>query len=87
MGEILMTWWKQALIRTARTYLQTLVGLLVAATTGAAGAVGVNLPVGDFYHLLVVSASISIAPAVISLLQNSVEILSKLDQTQPQIRA
>lgn len=84
---VALQWWKQALIRGSRVYLQSLVGFLVAAGTGAASAVGVNLPVGDFGQLLLSSASLAIAPAVISLLQNSVEILTRLDTTTPEMRA
>lgn len=76
---VTMTWWKQAAIRTARTYLQGLVGFLVAAGSGAAGALGIQLPVHDFADLLLTSASLAVAPAVIALLQNAVEILGKLD--------
>jgi len=84
---IVLTWWQQALIRGTRVYLQSLVGFLLAAGTGAAAAVGVNLPVGDFGKLLLSAASMAVAPAVISLLQNSIEILSKLDSSNPQVRA
>jgi hypothetical protein len=82
---VVMSWWKQAAIRTVRTYLQGLVGFLVAGGTGVAGAVGINMPVHDFGALLWTSASLAVAPAVIALLQNAVEILSKLDS--PQTRA
>ena len=83
----IMTWWQQALIRGGRVYLQSLVGFLLAAGTGAAAAVGVNLPVGDFGKLLLSAGSMAVAPAVISLLQNSIEILTKLDSSNPQVRA
>ena len=84
---IILKWWQQALIRGSRVYLQSLVGFLLAAGTGAAAAVGVNLPVGDFGKLLLSAGSMAVAPAVISLLQNSIEILSKLDSSNPQVRA
>src|ERR1051325_179376 len=84
---VVLTWWQQALIRGARVYLQNLVGIILAAGTGAAAAVGVNLPVNDFARLLLSAASIAIAPAVVSILQNSIEILSKLDSTNPTVRA
>ncbi|MGH6689531.1 MAG: hypothetical protein ACREF4_02475 [Gammaproteobacteria bacterium] len=76
---IVIPWWKQTAIRTVRTYLQALVGFLVAGGTGAAEAVGVPLPAGDFLSLLLASAGLSLAPAVIALLQNSVEILARLE--------
>src|SRR6476659_8472902 len=78
-----LTWWQQALIRCSRVYLQSLVGFIIAAGTGAAAAVGVNLPVGDFGKLLLSAGSMAVAPAVISLIQNSIEILSKLDSSNP----
>jgi len=84
---ITLKWWQQALIRCCRVYLQSLVGFILAAGTGAAAAVGVDLPVGDFGKLLLSAGSMAVAPAVISLIQNSIEILSKLDSTSPQVRA
>lgn len=84
---VAMPMWKLALVRGIRTYLQSLVGFILAGGTGAAQAVGVNLPVGDFWKLLIACGSLAVAPAVISLLQNAVEILSKLDSTNPGVRA
>ena len=84
---LLLTWWQQALIRGSRVYLQSLVGFLLAAGTGAAAAVGGNLPVGDFGKLLLSAGSMAVAPAVISLIQNSIEMLTKLDSSSPQLRA
>lgn len=75
-----MIWWQQALVRTVRTYLQGLVGFLMAGGTGAADAVGVPLPAHDFLALLGVSAGLAVAPAIIALLQNAVELLSKLER-------
>lgn len=84
---LVLTWWQQALIRGSRVYLQSLLGFLLAAGTGAAAAVGVNLPVGDFGKLLLSAGSMAVAPAVISLIQNSIEMLTKLDSSNPQLRA
>src|SRR4029079_14548158 len=84
---IVLTWWQQALIRGSRVYLQSLVGFLLAAGTGAAAAVGVNLPVGDFGKLLLSAGRRAVAAAVISLIQNSIEMLTKLDSSSPQLRA
>lgn len=83
----------QILIRTLRTYLQSLVGFLVAGGTGAIGAVtdavGVelNIPARDFVDLVVIAASLSVAPAAIALLQNAVELLTDLEQAKPEWRA
>ena len=84
---IILKWWEQALIRGSRVYLQSLVGFLLAAGTGAAAAVGVNLAVGDFAKLLLTAGSMAVAPAAISLIQNSIEMLTKLDSSNPQLRA
>ena len=71
------------LIRAARVYLQTLLGLLTAGATGMASNV---LPVGDFAHLLQICASLSVASAVICAIQNFVELLARLDEKAPQYR-
>lgn len=82
-----MTWYSQVGVRVLRTYLQSLLGFILAIGTGAADAVGVNLPVSDFVSVLVQSASLAVAPAVIAALQNAVEILGKMDTGAPQLRA
>lgn len=66
------------LVRAARTFLQVLVGLLTAGATGMGSGV---LPVGDFATLLKVSASLAVAPAVVSIIQNVIELLAKMDQS------
>jgi len=75
--------WAQVAIRVLRTYLQGLVGFLVA------GGVGLTAPleIPGFYAMFLNAASLALAPAVISLLQNALEILTKLDSSNPQIRA
>ncbi len=83
---VTMPAWERVAVRTGRVYLQSLVGFLIAGGTGAAAAVGVNLPVGDFGKLMLASASLAVAPAVISLIQNTIELLGKLDTSNPQLR-
>lgn len=78
---VTQSWWAQALIRFGRTYLQGLVGFLVAG--GAASVAGVNIGVGDFWN----AAGLAFAPAVISLIHNAIELLTKLDVTNPELRA
>ena len=78
--------WMIMLVRTARVYLQTLVGILLAGGTGVAGAVGVNLPMHDFVSLFWSAAGLSLAPAAITLIQNAIELLAKLDVTAPTLR-
>lgn len=84
---ITMTWYSQVGIRVLRTYLQSLLGFILAIGTGAAGGVGLNIPAQDFLQLLISSGSLAVAPAAIALLQNMVEILGKFDVTNPQLRA
>lgn len=77
------------LVRFARTYLQGLIGFLllgIAAAPVAAG-LGVVLPPGDFFAAVKAAAGLALAPAVISLLQNLVELLGKLDEKFPRLRA
>lgn len=74
---------KLVLVRVVRTYLQSLLGLLTAGMAG--GAAGM-IPFTDFQDLLVKSASLAIAPAVVSAIQNILEILTKLDETKPELR-
>jgi hypothetical protein len=75
------------LTRAARVYIQSLVGFLTAVLTGAAGAAGVQIPAGDFAHQLLTCASLAVAPTVMSVLMNVAELLAKLDETNPQLRA
>ena len=79
--------WAQIGVRCLRTFVQSLLGFIVAVGSGAAGGVGINIPAQDFITLIISSASLSVAPAVICLLQNAVEMLSRLDVTNPAIRA
>lgn len=84
---------RQIAIRTIRTYLQSFVGFLLAGGTGAVeavtDAVGVEvaIPARDFLELCVIAASLSVAPAVIAMLQNAGELLAELERTKPELRA
>ena len=86
LQAVTRTWYAQVGVRVLRTYLQSLVGSLLAVGSGAAEAVGIHIPIKDFGDLLMTSAGLAVAPAVMSLLQNAIEILTKLDQTNPQAR-
>jgi hypothetical protein len=79
---VTMSWWQQVAIRGARTYIQSLVGFILAGQTGA-----LNLPAKDFASLLWTAAGLALAPTVVSLLQNATEILARLDVNKPQVRA
>ena len=80
-----MPTWQMVLVRTVRTYIQTLTGMLSLTTTGLAGKLGIEA--GEFGHQLMLAASLAVAPAVMSLLMNLGEILSDLDVTKPRLRA
>jgi hypothetical protein len=84
---VLMTPIKIVVVRAFRVYLQTRVGLLTALGSGVAATVGVTLTAGDFWHLLAACSSISIAPAIISAITNTVELLAKWDASHPELRA
>ena len=70
------------LVRTARAYLQTLLGLLAAGV-----ATDTLLPAHDFQTLFMTCASLSVGAAVVSAIQNAVELLARLDQSLPTLRA
>lgn len=74
------------LVRAAKTYVNTIGGLLMAAyaTTGTEAQF---VPPGDFFHTLQHVAGIAVAPAVISLITNAGLLLSKLDQKFPSLQA
>jgi hypothetical protein len=83
---VAMPAWQIVGVRTLRVYLQSFVGFLTAMGTGFAEAVmGVQL--GPFAQQFVIAASMAVAPATISLLQNTIELLTKLDATNPTLRA
>ena len=74
-------------VRALRVYLQTLIGLLGAFGIGVASEVGVTMTAGNFWHTLVACGSLALAPAIMSILQNTLELLAKVDATLPQVRA
>jgi hypothetical protein len=84
---VLMTPLRIIATRALRVYLQTLIGLLSAFGLGVAADVGVTMAPGTFWTTLVACMGLSIAPAVMSILQNTLELLAKADATMPQLRA
>jgi hypothetical protein len=72
------------LVRAAKTYLQTLLGLLSAAGLGMASS---TLPAGDFIHTMKVCAGLSIASGVMSLLTNITLLLTALGDRFPTLRS
>ena len=71
------------LIRTARVYLQSVLGFVTAGMTGVASGV---LPV-EFAALFVLACKMAAATAAVTALQNFLELLGKLDQKYPELRA
>jgi hypothetical protein len=84
---VLMTPVMIVLVRALRVYVQTLTGLLGVLGSGVAATVGVSMTAGGFFHILLASASIAVAPAVMSILLNTGELLTKWDASHPMLRA
>lgn len=84
-----MTPLAQVAVRGLRTYVQGIVGFLGMLTVGrpVAESLGVVLPPGDFFQILQTAAGLAVAPTVISLLQNTAELLGRLDNLLPKARA
>jgi hypothetical protein len=83
----LMTPLAQILVRGLRTYLQSLVGLLlVMLAAPATGIVGPTDP-RTFADTLQLAAGLALAPAVVSVLQNFAELLGQWDAKFPRLRA
>ena len=82
-----MTWYSQTGIRVLRTFLQGWLGFILTLATPAGEAVGIKLPAMDFGGVLLTSASLAVAPAVIAAIQNAIEILTQLDTNSPKLRA
>jgi hypothetical protein len=72
-----MTMWTQVLVRGARTFLQSFAGLLPVTSVSAP----------DFLQAAISAASLSVGPTVIAVVWNLVELLNKLDETRPELRA
>lgn len=81
-----MPWWQIVGVRAARVYIQGLLTFLTTNATGATTAV-TGVPIGDFGNSFMIAASLAVAPAVGSVLMNVGELLAKLDQSHPTLRA
>jgi hypothetical protein len=68
------------LVRAAKAYLQTLLGLLAA---GGLGLASNTFPAGDFVHTLKVCAGLSVASGVMSILTNVSVLLTALGDKLP----
>lgn len=81
---IVMGWAKQALIRSARTFLQTFLGLLgvtgIADVSNFATVIG-----GNLWKQVTTAAVASLGVAFVTFVWNAFELLTKLDS--PETRA
>lgn len=74
--------WQIVATRVGRLYVQTLLGILTADGFGVIQLAGP----GDMLGHLQKAAFVALAPAILALLQETVEFLTKLDMTHPQLR-
>jgi len=69
------------LVRAARVYLQTAVGLVTT------GAIAKDLvPAAAALGSWKVAASLAVGPALVCAAQNALELLARLDEKLPQLR-
>lgn len=78
-----MHWYQIVAVRAARVYLQSMFGLM---TAGGIGLDAGLLP-NDLASLLGRCAQLALAPAVFSVLQNTLELIIRLDESNPKLRA
>lgn len=78
-----MTKVKIIAVRATRVYLQTVVGVIGAGQIGAMAAI---MP-DEFAARAVLAMQIALAPAAMSALQNTLELLAEWDSKYPQTRA
>jgi hypothetical protein len=78
-----MHWLQILAVRGARAYVTCLSGLLSAGVTGADQGVLPN----EFASLLWTCAGMAMAPAMMSILINGGELLARLDERLPKLRA
>ncbi len=73
----------QVLVRGLRTFLQCLVAFLGVATVGKpmVEGLGVMLPPMDALHVIYAAAGFALFPTLVSVIQNTIELLAKLDES------
>lgn len=81
---IAMPWWQIVLVRTARVYLQSLSAFVSMALTGVDP---LDIMPETLGAALWLSAQLALAPATLTLIQNALELLAKLDMVRPTLRA
>jgi hypothetical protein len=72
------------LVRTVRTYLQSLLGFLGATVVGAIPSDPLAPP--DAWAKLATAAGLALFPAVCAAIQNVLELLARLDTSNPELR-
>lgn len=84
-----MTVTAQVLVRAARTYLHSLLGFLTILVFGSMvqDYTGIQIAPMALWSKLVVAAGLALAPTLFSVLQNVAELLARLDETFPKLRA
>jgi len=78
-----MPWYRIVAVRAGRVYVQSLISFLTLSPAAVAAGV---LP-SAFGFSLQNAALLAIGPAVLSILQNTAELLARLDESHPQLRA
>jgi hypothetical protein len=90
--------WRIVLVRMLRVYGQAFLGFLtalmsgilapaVASTSGATTAEVQAILPHEFWGIVSLAAQMAVAPSFITLAQNAVELLTRLDESRPQWRA
>jgi hypothetical protein len=74
-------------VRAARVYLQTFLGIATALQSGFAHKVGIDFDTHDLSGVIGRAAAIAIAPVFFTVLQNVIELLAKVDEKVPELRA
>lgn len=89
--------WRIAVVRMLRVYGQSFLGFLtvlmsgmlapaVAATSSASTAEVQAILPHEFWGIVSLAAQMAVAPSFMTLVQNAVELLSRLDEKSPQWR-
>jgi hypothetical protein len=78
-----MPWYQILGVRALRVYLQSLVAFLTIAPAAVAGGI---LP-AEFAMNVQQAALMAVAPAAMSLIQNALELIIRLDESSPKLRA
>lgn len=75
------------LTRATRVYLMSLLAALALQGVTQVFDPANGMPVSQFLTVFINAASVAAGPAVVSALWNTVELLAKLDERAPELRA